>query len=234
LVDKSSCALGPKGPSRYKGRAVTTQLVTSKSSPVMSPHQYHTVSSFRESCLFRPTCCIVVSCETFNCFLHLSPTDTDLHFVQGCCFSCRSFSYCAKKCGMRRRCKRLVCSQLPDPYSKSLLSLLSLLLLTCSLSVLDINCDLGFRCGGSLGWEDILDMSGWGETTGAPSGAEWAQGGEDKWAECAPPLVKVEEVELVLKWLEDQESVLWTTQAGTPYLSPPLSESIRLFVHCLY
>jgi hypothetical protein len=46
--------------------------------------------------------------------------------------------------------------------------------------------------------------------------------------------MKVEEVEPVLEWLEDQESILRTTQAGTPYLSPPLSKSIHSFVHCLY
>jgi hypothetical protein len=46
--------------------------------------------------------------------------------------------------------------------------------------------------------------------------------------------MKVEEVEPVLEWLEDQESVLWMTQVGTPYPSPPLSKSIHSFVHCLY
>jgi hypothetical protein len=101
--------------------------------------------------------------------------------------------------------------------------------------VLDINRDLGFRCGGGLGWDqDVLDMSGWGETTGVPTVADWAQGGEDDWAACAPLSIKVEEVELVLEWLEDQESVLQTTWAGTPYPSPPLSKSVRSFVHSLY
>jgi hypothetical protein len=101
--------------------------------------------------------------------------------------------------------------------------------------VLDIDHDLGFQCGGGLGWEeDVLDTLGWGKKTGAPTVEDWARGGNDEWAACAPPSVKVEEVELVLEWPEDQESVLWTTQAGMLYPSPPLSKSIRLFVHCLY
>jgi hypothetical protein len=94
---------------------------------------------------------------------------------------------------------------------------------------------LGFRCGGGLGWEeDVLDTSGWGETSGAPTAVDWARGGEDDWAACALPSIKVEEVELVLEWPEDQESVLRTTRAGTPYPSPPLSKSICPFVHSLY
>jgi hypothetical protein len=102
------------------------------------------------------------------------------------------------------------------------------------LSVLDINCDWGFQCGGGLGWEeDVLDMSGWGETMGVPMAEDWAWGGNDEWAACAPPPVKVEEVEPVLEWLEDQESILQTTQAETPYPSPPLSKSVFSFVHCL-
>jgi hypothetical protein len=101
--------------------------------------------------------------------------------------------------------------------------------------VLDIDRDLGFRCGGGLGWEeDVLDTSGWGETMGALTVADWARGGDGEWAACAPPSVKVEEVEPVLEWPEDQDSVLQTTRAGTPYLSPPLSKSIRPFVHSLY
>jgi hypothetical protein len=101
--------------------------------------------------------------------------------------------------------------------------------------VLDIDCDFGFWCGGGLGWEeDMLDTSGWGETTGAPMAADLAWGGEDDWAACALPLIKVEEVEPVLEWPEDQESVLWTTRAGTPYPSPPLSKSVCSFVRSLY
>jgi hypothetical protein len=66
--------------------------------------------------------------------------------------------------------------------------------------VLDIDCDLGFRCGGGLGWEeDVLDMSGWGETTGVPTAADWAWGGDDEWVACAPLSIKVEEVEPVLE-----------------------------------
>jgi hypothetical protein len=102
------------------------------------------------------------------------------------------------------------------------------------LSALDIDHDLGFWCGGGLGWEeDVLDTSGWGETTGAPTVADWAQGGKDDWAACALPLIKVEEVEPVLEWLEDQESVLRSTQAGMPYPSPPLSESVGSSAHRL-
>jgi hypothetical protein len=201
----------------------------------MSPHQYHTVSFFKESCIFCPACQIPVSCETFDCFLCLSPADADLHFAQGGCFSCGAFGHCAEKCGVRRRCQRLVCSQLPDPYSKCLLPFLSSFLLTRSLSVLDIDCDLGFQCGGGLGWEeDPLDTLGWGETTGAPTAADWARGGDDEWAACAPPSVKVEEVELVLEWPEDQESILCMTRAGMPYPSPPLSKSVRSFVRSPY
>jgi hypothetical protein len=98
------------------------------------------------------------------------------------------------------------------------------------LSVLDIDRNLGFRCGGGLGWEDMLDTLGWGETTGTPMAEEWAQGGDNEWAACALPLVKVEEVEPVLEWLEDRESVLQTTQVGTPFPSPPLSKSVHSFV----
>jgi hypothetical protein len=154
--------------------------------------------------------------------------------MQGRCFSCGAFGHRAEKCGVHCRCERLVCSQLPDPYSKSFLPFLSSFLLTPFLSVLDIDRDLGFRCWGGLGWEeDVLDTSGWGETTGAPTAADWARGGDDEWAACAPPSVKVEGVELVLEWPEDQESVLWMTQAGTPYPSPPLSKSVHSFVRSL-
>jgi hypothetical protein len=102
------------------------------------------------------------------------------------------------------------------------------------LSVLDIDHDFGFRCGGGLGWEeDMLDTSEWGETKGVSTAADWARGGKDDWA-CALLLVKVQEVEPVLEWLEDRESILRMTWVGTPYLSPPLSKSIHSFVHCLY
>src|SRR5580704_4221556 len=85
-------------------------------------HQYHTVSFFRESSLFAPVCRVAVSCETFDCFLRLSPSDADLHFAQGRCFSCGGFVHCAEKCSVRRRCAHLVCNLLPDPYCKSLSS----------------------------------------------------------------------------------------------------------------
>jgi hypothetical protein len=61
---------------------------------------------------------------------------------------------------------------------------------------------------------------------------EWARGGDDEWAACALPFIKVEEEKPVLEWPEDWESILRMTWAGTPYLSPPLSEFICLFVHC--
>jgi hypothetical protein len=101
--------------------------------------------------------------------------------------------------------------------------------------VLDIDRDLGFRCGGGLGWEeDPLDTSGWGETRGAMTAADWARGGEDEWVACAPLSIKVEEVEPVLEWPEDQESVLQATRVGMPYPSPGLSKSVRLLVCSLY
>jgi hypothetical protein len=112
----------------------------------MSPHQYHTVSFFKESCLFRPARRIAVSCETFDCFLRLSPADADLHFAQGRCFSCGALGHRAEKCGVRRRCERLVCSQLPDPYSMSFLPFLSSFLLTlcqCWTSIVTWGFDVG-------------------------------------------------------------------------------------------
>jgi hypothetical protein len=80
----------------------------------------------------------------------------------------------------------------------------------------------------------VLNTSGCGETTGAPTAADWARGGEDDWAACAPFSIKVEEVEPVLEWPEDQESILQMTWVGMPYPSPPLSKSIRSFVHSLF
>src|SRR6202021_3574218 len=81
-------------------------------------HGYHTISLFKESALFAPLRRVVVSCETFDCFLRLSSADADLHFAQGRCFSCGGFGHRAEKCTNRRRCERLLCSLLPDPYSE--------------------------------------------------------------------------------------------------------------------
>ena len=84
-------------------------------------HAYHTISLFKESALFAPLRRVVVSCETFDCFLRLSPADADLHFAQGRCFSCGGFGHRAEKCTNRRRCERLLCSLLSDPYSEWLI-----------------------------------------------------------------------------------------------------------------